>query len=1024
MSATPKRRLAARGQEVESLEARALLSAVAIETLTSDAPDTLDQAIDLGTFTVAEVAGKIDGNGMDVDWYAFTLSATSTVTFDCTAGEVSLYNDVAGNFTDSLGNIGQRLLGQASAAGPGIASMTRDLAAGTYYVAISGEGNSYFHPLLANSGIPGETGNYVLSINSTPLDTSSSTDPVVLAVDASPLGVRLNLSEALDFTPVVQMTTAGGASVTVASVRQILGGTELQIVPGAPLTPGDYSAVVKDAAGNVRLSFEVHISAAFGSENGNQGNDTPANSVNLGNIETQGLLQISGIIGDDPYYQFSRANPTLFAGNDVDLFRFHIGSTGAIGLQAEVFAGRIGSTLDAGLSLYRLDPATGLLVFVTGNNQTFNTTATTNRLFPLFADSVLMTGLTAGDYYLAVSQGWNTASTLELQSPVPGSGIHNPALAHSGSVGSNIGSYVLNVQVVTLGDPPQVVSASIADQSTLPSAPTELTVKFTQYMNLAGPALASYFEGEQSLLSGVFIRDSQGHSYNPRFTAFDPSTFEAHFVMADRIPAGNYELHLRGSLGVTNAFGRPLVGNSANGDYVVRFSVSATAVGTNGNPLVWTHDPSTDATGAPQVLGALFPTETRSAVKIVRSSHPGTHSAGDTADDYQFQILQTQPYVFQLSGNHLTSGASLELFDAAGNPVATSSLNGSTTLIAHLRTGTYRVRITGWPSSVPSGINYQLSIHTPAQSDNAPPLFSGPAASVGSRLAGTANTTPGGVIPGTGSSGVGGGTSNSGSSGSAGNISSGIEASGASGTRPSLLSTRLGVSPLNLTPGAGNTAIAIPAVTTQTGGVSSFTLRATRLARQEEINRDLLSPNDLSEFADGPVGRPNRNDLNRNESLVSGRKLQALIQSALAAKQDDDSLKSKVANDSRVPSKPDVKQQAEAPVDPQAVTAEEEEIDPNVSEVPPPEKFEQNASLLLEAISVSLNAGSPDRKTGESVTSTDKVFAAGLGLLLSELGLPRVTNPQAVRSTPGARTRTSSRRRAHQQSGRMEDSAS
>lgn len=1025
MPITPKRRPAARGQEIESLEARALLSAVAIETVTTDAPDTLDQSIDLGTFSIAEVAGKIDANGADVDWYAFTLPVASTVTFDSTSGVVSLYNDVPGNFADALGNIGHRMLDQVSVAGPGIASMSRDLAAGTYYVAVSGVGNSYFHPLLANSGIPGETGNYVLGISSTPLDTSSSTDPLILAVDASPLGVRLNLSAALDFAPVVQLSTTGNANVAVASVRQILGGTELLIVPSGPLAPGEYNAIVKDAAGQVRLSVEFHIAASIGSESGTQGNDTPENSVDLGNIETEGLLQLSGFIGDDGYYQFSTANPTLFAGNDVDLYHFRIDATGAVGLQAEVFAGRIGSVLDAGLSLYRLDASTGSLVYVAGNNQTYNQTAATNRMTPLYSDPVLMSKLTAGDYYLAVSQGWNTASTLEMQLPGLGSGIHDPAIAHSGTTGSDIGSYVLNVQVVPLADPPQVVSVSIADQSTLPKSPTEITVKFTEYMNLAAPAFAAYLEDGQSQMSGIFIRDSQGHTYYPRFTEFDPTTFEAHFVMADRVPAGNYELHLRGNQGVTNVFGRPLVGNSPSGDYVVRFSISSTSVGTNGNPLVWTHDPDTEATGDSQVLGALFPKELRNAVSIVRSSRPGTHSAADAADDYQFQVLQTQPHVFQLLGSRLPVGIRIELLDAAGNAVPTSSLNGGTTLIAALKPGTYRVRITGWPASVPTGINYQLSIHCPAQSDDAPQLFSGPASPLGIRLAGTATPTPGGVVPGTGSSGNGGGTSNTGTPGSIGKISAGGADNGAGGTGSSLLSIRPGGSPINLTTGVDSAAFVIPAVTSQAGGISSSTLRASRLVRQTDSNSELLSPNHLSELADGPMGRPNRGDLIRGKSLLAGRQLGDLIQSALAARQDDDSLKATVANDSRVPSKPDVREpQAETPVDTQAVTSEEQETDPNVSEVPPEGQFEQNANLLLEAISVSLNAVGAEHKPAESVRSTDKVFAAGLGLLLSQIGLPRASSSQAVRGTTGSKTRTSTRRCVHKQPGRMEDSVS
>ena len=72
---------------------------------------------------------------------------------------------------------------------------------------------------------------------------------------------------------------------------------------------------------------------------------------------------------------------------------------------AEVFAGRIGSPLDPGMSLFELDPSTGQLVFLAGNNNTGNPTEGTDGTLPLFTDSALADGLTAGDYYLAVADG-------------------------------------------------------------------------------------------------------------------------------------------------------------------------------------------------------------------------------------------------------------------------------------------------------------------------------------------------------------------------------------------------------------------------------------------------------------------------------------------------------------------------------------------------------------------------------------------------------------------------------------------
>ena len=59
----------------------------------------------------------------------------------------------------------------------------------------------------------------------------------------------------------------------------------------------------------------------------------------------------------------------------MDLYHFQIIGPGRYAMLAEVFAGRIGSPLDPGISLYELDPSTGQLVFLAGDNNTVNPTA-------------------------------------------------------------------------------------------------------------------------------------------------------------------------------------------------------------------------------------------------------------------------------------------------------------------------------------------------------------------------------------------------------------------------------------------------------------------------------------------------------------------------------------------------------------------------------------------------------------------------------------------------------------------------
>src|SRR5205814_899115 len=138
--------------------------------------------------------------------------------------------------------------------------------------------------------------------------------------------------------------------------------------------------------------------------------DIAANAHYLGELDPHRLVQVSGSIGDDPSLD---PNLSLNQAADVDMYHFRITGTGNYSFAAEVFAGRIGSPLDPGVSLFRLNPGTGLLEFVDGNNNTRNPEQTANGFVPLYTDAALFTGLTAGEYYVAVSSGQNTPTPVE-----------------------------------------------------------------------------------------------------------------------------------------------------------------------------------------------------------------------------------------------------------------------------------------------------------------------------------------------------------------------------------------------------------------------------------------------------------------------------------------------------------------------------------------------------------------------------------------------------------------------------------
>src|SRR5262249_34230367 len=148
-----------------------------------------------GQAGVVGAVGNSPAGAADVDWYQFTLTAAAHVhlaTIDQGTGStlvsvLGLYNTdppsyLDGCYGDPYDPLGHRLLAQSDgAATGGDAAIDRDLAAGTYYVALSGSGNDYFHPFVAGSGLDGSTGSYGLLITAAALPIDPAGGPVVLA---------------------------------------------------------------------------------------------------------------------------------------------------------------------------------------------------------------------------------------------------------------------------------------------------------------------------------------------------------------------------------------------------------------------------------------------------------------------------------------------------------------------------------------------------------------------------------------------------------------------------------------------------------------------------------------------------------------------------------------------------------------------------------------------------------------------------------------------------------------------------
>jgi Bacterial pre-peptidase C-terminal domain/Bacterial Ig-like domain len=752
---------------LEPLETRALLSASAQpeSVLREQEPnDTLDQAQALGSLNTdpVGVAGDIAaGPRADVDWYGFTLEQPARVTLSLAdlsgqhrPGVLSLYNTAPNDSDDPFNLLGHRLLAQAEGvAGDSTAHLERALAAGTYYVAVSGAGNRFFHPFLADSGFVGAAGRYQLDVAAAVLPFAPDDGPQVLAadpapdarLDGSPLILRVSLNGELDPGTIipdlnVALTGPDGQPVPLQSANFSSAASELQLIPSIPLGPGRYQVFLAgDSANGLPVlagldgtslgrdgshpdgqdtTFSFDVTGVEGTPGADAGaDDTPDTAHVLGDVTDRGLVQVAGVIGDDP------TDPTPFNPADVDLYHFQVQGPGHFAFATEVFARRIGSSLDPGVSLFRLDPADGQLQLVAGNNNTLNATPTADHSAPLASDAALYAVLTAGDYYLAVTAGPNTPDPLRGISPGE-DGIFDPEVTHSGATPGRIGPYVLNLQVWHDDTPPRVESVTPAADDTLTAPPTQLTVRFSETVNLQELAYEAAVQAVPSDQRPVYVHGADGRDYFPRLVSFDGATNEATFLMLDALPTGLNVLHLAGGRGLADLAGNLLAGNDASGDYVVPFTVNGPTRGEADDALHWSDREPNDEPATAQDLGVLFPHELQADVTLARS---GGSSRSDGDDFYRLQVLQNQVYTFVVRDASLSGKLRLVLLDTAGQLVATQRQADGTSFLATLKAGTYVLHVSGWEPAEAEGLAYQITVRLAQTLDNPPPLTVGPA---------------------------------------------------------------------------------------------------------------------------------------------------------------------------------------------------------------------------------------------------------------------------------------------------------
>jgi hypothetical protein len=765
--------------------------------------DTLDVAQSLGDLSgpaSSEVIGTIANNSTgsaDVDWYGFTLDRPASVNLSVSQQStspsfrpvVSLYNSDPFDFGDLYDRLGHRLLVQDDATShTGPATIDRLLGAGSYFVAVSGAGNANFHPMMADTGLPGQTGGYNLSISTADLGGQPGDGPAVLTaepapgavLDTSPLVIRIGLSGPLDPCTIIagqnvrMIFSPGGTfsqdgqDVTLASVNFSGAINELQLFPARALAPGEYEVVLAGQSDPASFSLPLadptaiplgaDVSHPLGQDfaysfrvDGIEGNtatnaaadDTPATAHNLGDVTEQGIVRVDGVIGADPFYDSLDFDPGSNPGNDVNLYHFQVHGPGRFALAAEVFAGRIGSPLDPGLSLYRLAGDGHTLRFVEGDNNTYNPAQTTDLNSPLLTDSALFAGLTDGDYYLAVSTAWNTPSPAEGQ-PVDAQGLFDPTISHSGSLGFGTGPYVLTLLVQPASNPPRVIDSSPVQGATLDTSPRTLTVQFNEPVNLRQMAFAAYQqETQEDALPAVYVQDNMGVKYFPRLVSYDPASNTATFLMLDRLPSGPYGLHLSGPAGLADLGGNPISGNGSNADFVIEFQVQAADPGLVFDRSTGFHLTFPMGMGTALDLGVLYPHELQAGITLDRAANGNPASdPSASGDQFRFQVLQERLYSFLLTGDNVPAGIQLTVTDDSGNPVSTDFPDQGQNVLLELSPGTYRIEVSGWDPNLGDAVPYQLQLTLQTVFDNPPPLVSGPTPAVVMHFESTTMTGP------------------------------------------------------------------------------------------------------------------------------------------------------------------------------------------------------------------------------------------------------------------------------------------
>lgn len=176
-----------------------------------DDDDQISEAIALGDVTTPAVVDGIIDVGTDVDMHSFSVSDGQTVqfslastdatfdgllrVFDDQGNEIASSDNAASGFTDTL-------------------SVTFPVG-GTFFVGVSGSGNSLYEADTGNGDSPGVTGNYELTVGVVPDDPDDQISEANILGDASTSPTQIGTLLPGSDVDMYSFTVAGGDNVHI-----------------------------------------------------------------------------------------------------------------------------------------------------------------------------------------------------------------------------------------------------------------------------------------------------------------------------------------------------------------------------------------------------------------------------------------------------------------------------------------------------------------------------------------------------------------------------------------------------------------------------------------------------------------------------------------------------------------------------------------------------------------------------------------------------------------------------------------